>query len=81
MQKDSLNLVITPTHSYVYIMQFLNVVIIHWQDYIANLSTIDMAYNVLIDHALAERDRRYAFSFHIPMLFFWLFSLFHVRKG
>ncbi|CAM0885577.1 unnamed protein product [Alopecurus aequalis] len=27
------------------------------RDYIANLSTIDMAYNVLIDHALAERDR------------------------
>uniref|UniRef100_A0A0E0CDL6 Uncharacterized protein n=1 Tax=Oryza meridionalis TaxID=40149 RepID=A0A0E0CDL6_9ORYZ len=29
------------------------------RDYIANPSTIDMAYNVLIDHALAERDRRY----------------------
>ncbi|KAF8646724.1 hypothetical protein HU200_065691 [Digitaria exilis] len=28
------------------------------QDYIANPSTIDMAYNVLIDHALAESDRR-----------------------
>uniref|UniRef100_A0ACD5XGU8 Uncharacterized protein n=1 Tax=Avena sativa TaxID=4498 RepID=A0ACD5XGU8_AVESA len=27
------------------------------RDYIANPSTIDMAYNVLIDHALAERDR------------------------
>ncbi|XP_047061339.1 uncharacterized protein LOC124668212 isoform X1 [Lolium rigidum] len=38
-------------------MSFLNEVIIRWQDYIANPSTIDMAYNVLIDHALAERDR------------------------
>ncbi|CAO2172908.1 unnamed protein product [Urochloa humidicola] len=27
------------------------------RDYIANPSTIDMAYNVLIDHALAESDR------------------------
>ncbi|PWZ30729.1 hypothetical protein Zm00014a_036517 [Zea mays] len=29
------------------------------RDYIANPSTMDMAYNVLIDHALAESDRRY----------------------
>jgi hypothetical protein len=45
-----------------------------WQDYIANPSTIDMAYNVLIDHALAENDRRYAFSFDILvwLLFFWV---------
>jgi hypothetical protein len=28
------------------------------QDYIANPSTMEMAYNVLIDHALAESDRR-----------------------
>lgn len=39
------------------------------QDYIANPSTIDMAYNVLIDHALAERDRRYAFTL-LPFLFY-----------
>lgn len=38
-------------------------IIICWQDYIANPSTMDMAYNVLIDHALAESDRRYAFRF------------------
>ncbi|TVU37068.1 hypothetical protein EJB05_19035 [Eragrostis curvula] len=29
------------------------------RDFIANPSTMDMAYNVLIDHALAESDRRY----------------------
>jgi hypothetical protein len=40
-------------------------VIICWQDYIANPSTMDMAYNVLIDHALAESDRRYAFTFNV----------------
>ncbi|KAK8949833.1 hypothetical protein KSP40_PGU006474 [Platanthera guangdongensis] len=27
------------------------------RDYLANPATVDMAYNVLIDHALAERDR------------------------
>ncbi len=30
-----------------------------WQDYLANPVTVDSAYSVLIDHALAERDRRY----------------------
>ncbi|OAY72185.1 hypothetical protein ACMD2_02291 [Ananas comosus] len=29
------------------------------RDFIANPSTIDMAYTVLVEHALAERDRRY----------------------
>jgi hypothetical protein len=61
-------------------MSFLNEVIIRWQDYIANPSTIDMAYNVLIDHALAERDRRYAFSFHISIPFLALFP-FPGQKG
>lgn len=29
-----------------------------WQDYLANSVTVDSAYSVLIDHALAERGRR-----------------------
>jgi hypothetical protein len=33
------------------------------QDYIANPSTMEMAYNVLIDHALAESDRRSVIHF------------------
>ncbi|GJN16592.1 hypothetical protein PR202_gb03595 [Eleusine coracana subsp. coracana] len=38
-------------------LPFLNAAASACQDYIANPSTIDMAYNVLIDHALAESDR------------------------
>ena len=29
------------------------------QDYLANSMTVDSAYSVLIDHALAERGRRF----------------------
>jgi hypothetical protein len=30
------------------------------QDYIASSATVDMAYSVLVEYAIAERDRRFA---------------------
>lgn len=30
------------------------------QDYIANPATVDIAYSVLVEYAIAERDRRFA---------------------
>lgn len=63
MQKHSLIFFLSSQVLPSYLSHFSMEVIICWQDYIANPSTMDMAYNVLIDHALAESDRRYAFTF------------------
>lgn len=30
------------------------------QDYIASPATVDIAYSVLVEYAIAERDRRFA---------------------
>jgi len=63
MQKHPLIFFLSPQVFPSYSSHFSMEIIICWQDYIANPSTMDMAYNVLIDHALAESDRRYAFRF------------------